>query len=96
MVAFYIDDGLVTIRDLVWLQSSFDILVCLFECIGLFTNAAKTKVMACTTGRIRECYSMRRTHYTNLGWRQPPTESAAGWNVRVVVSACKLDPSRVI
>jgi hypothetical protein len=43
LVAFYIDDGLVASRDPVWLQSSFDILVSLFECIGLYTNAAKTK-----------------------------------------------------
>jgi hypothetical protein len=57
MVAFYIDDRLVSIRDPVWLLSSCNILVSLFERIGLFTNAAKTKVMACTTGRIREGYS---------------------------------------
>jgi hypothetical protein len=57
MVAFYIDNGLVASRDPVWLQSSFDILVGLFECIGLFTNAAKMKVMTCTPGRIREGYS---------------------------------------
>jgi hypothetical protein len=57
MVAFYIDNGLVASRDPVWLQSSFDILVGLFEHIGLFTNAAKTKVMTCTPGRIREGYT---------------------------------------
>jgi hypothetical protein len=57
MVAIYIDNELVASRDPVWLQSSFDILVGLFERIGLFTNAAKTKVMMCTPGRIRECYS---------------------------------------
>jgi hypothetical protein len=57
MVAFYIDDGLVASRDPVWLQSSFDILVSLFEPIRLFTNAAKTKAMMCTSGRIREGYS---------------------------------------
>jgi hypothetical protein len=57
MVAFYIDDGLVTSRDPVWLQSSLDILVSLFERIGLFTNAAKMKVMTCAPGRIREGYS---------------------------------------
>jgi hypothetical protein len=45
LVAFYIDDGLVASRDPVWLQSFFDVLVGLFECIGLFLNALKTKVM---------------------------------------------------
>ena len=57
LVAFYIDNGLVTSRDPVWLQASFDILVGLFECIGLFTNAAKTKVMTCIPRRIREGYT---------------------------------------
>ena len=47
LVAFYIDDRLVASRDPIWLQSSFDVLVGLFERIGLFTNAAKTKVMTC-------------------------------------------------
>ena len=52
LVAFYVDDGLIASRDPVWLQESFDILVGLFERIGLFTNAAKTKVMVCIPGRI--------------------------------------------
>jgi hypothetical protein len=56
LVAFYIDNGLVASRDPIWLQSSLDILVSLFECIGLYTNAAKTKVMMCVPGRMREGY----------------------------------------
>ncbi len=47
LVAFYIDNVLVAIRDPVWLQSSFDILVSLIERIGLYMNDAKTKVMTC-------------------------------------------------
>ena len=50
LVAFYVDDGLIASRDPVWLQESFDILVGLFERIGLFTNAAKTKVIAFLEG----------------------------------------------
>ncbi len=57
LVAFYIDDGLIASRDPVWPQESFDILVGLFDRIGLFTNAAKTKVMVCIPGRIREGYT---------------------------------------
>ncbi len=57
LVAFYIDDGLVASRDPVWLRLSFDILVSLFERIGLYTNATKTKVMTCVPGRIREGYT---------------------------------------
>jgi hypothetical protein len=54
LVAFYVDDGLIASRDPVWLQDSFDILIRLFERIGLFTNAAKTKAMVCIPGQIRE------------------------------------------
>ncbi len=57
LVAFYVDNGLIASRDPVWLQESFDILIGLFERIGLFTNAAKTKVMTCIPGRIREGYT---------------------------------------
>jgi hypothetical protein len=53
VVAFFVDDGLVAVRCLEWLQSSFTILVTLFKCIGLWTNAAKTKVITCLPGRIQ-------------------------------------------
>ena len=54
LVAFYVDDGLIASWDPVWLLESFDVLIGLFEWIGLFTNAAKTKVMVCVLGQIRE------------------------------------------
>ncbi len=57
LVVFYNDDGLIASRDPVWLQESFDILIGLFERIGLFTNASKTKVMVCTPGQIRKAYT---------------------------------------
>ena len=38
--------------DALWLQSSFDVLINLFERIGLRTNAEKTKVMTCLPGKI--------------------------------------------
>jgi hypothetical protein len=57
LVAFYVEDGLIASRDPVWLQELFDILIRLFEWIGLFTNASKTKVMICIPGRIREAYT---------------------------------------
>jgi hypothetical protein len=53
VVAFFVDNGLVAARCPVWLQSSFTILVNLFERIGLFMNAIKTKVMTCLLGKIR-------------------------------------------
>ena len=57
LVVFYVDDRLFASRDPVLLQESFHILVGLFERIGLFTNAAKTKVMVCIPRRIREGYT---------------------------------------
>jgi hypothetical protein len=50
-VAFFVDNGLVLARCPEWPQSLFAILVNLFECIGLRTNVAKTKVMTCLLGR---------------------------------------------
>jgi hypothetical protein len=57
LVVFYLDDGLVASCDPVWLQESFKILIGLFEWIGLFTNAFKTKTMVCTLGRVRKAYT---------------------------------------
>jgi hypothetical protein len=52
IVAFFVDNGLVGSRDPIWLQSALDILVTLFEGIGLWTNPDKTKVMMCVPGNI--------------------------------------------
>jgi hypothetical protein len=57
LVAFYVNDGLIASRDPFWLQESFDILIGLFERIGLFKNASKTKVMICIPRRIHEAYT---------------------------------------
>jgi hypothetical protein len=57
LVAFYVNDELIDSRDPDWLQESFDVLIGLFERIGLFTNATKTKAMVCIPGRIREGYT---------------------------------------
>jgi hypothetical protein len=52
-IAFFVDNGLVAARCPEWLQTSFDILITLFEQIGLRTNAKKTKVMRCLPGKIQ-------------------------------------------
>ena len=54
LVAFYVNDKRIASRDPVRLQESFDILIRLFEQIGLFTNAVKMKAMVCIPGQIRE------------------------------------------
>ena len=51
-IAFFVDDGLVAARCPAWLQSSFNILIKLFERIGLLANSDKTKVVTCVPGRI--------------------------------------------
>ncbi len=52
-IAFFVDDGLVAVRCPEWLQTSFNILITLFERIGLWMNAEKTKVMTCLPGKIQ-------------------------------------------
>ncbi len=52
-IAFFVDDGLVSARCPVWLQSSFDIFTQLFERIGLLANADNKKVMICVPGKIQ-------------------------------------------
>jgi hypothetical protein len=53
MVVFFVDSGLVTARCPEWLQLSFQILITLFECIGLQTYAEETSVMTCLPGKIQ-------------------------------------------
>ncbi len=78
VLAFFVDDGLVAARCPEWLQSSFTILIHLFERIGigLKTNATKTKVMTCLPGKIRvakmeEEYAAQQTGNTTAvkHWR---------------------------
>ncbi len=72
LVAFYINDRLIVSCDPVWLQESFDVLIGLFERIGLFTNTAKTKAMVCIPGQIQEgCTEEEYADYKS------PTETSA-------------------
>ena len=50
---FYADDGLIAARDAKRLQQAFDILIDLFDRVGLATNETKTKVMVFLLGRLR-------------------------------------------
>ncbi len=65
-IAFFVDNRLVAARCPEWLQTSFDILITLFEQIGLRTNAKKMKVMTYLPGKIRvaqteEVYASQQT-----------------------------------
>jgi hypothetical protein len=79
LVAFYIDDGLIASCNPVWLQASFNVLVGLFERIGLFTNATKTKAMVCISGQIQEGYT--KEEYADY---KSQTETAANQKRRRV------------
>jgi hypothetical protein len=67
MVSFYVDDGVLSARDPVWLQSALDVLITLFEQVGLKTNTKKTQVMTCIPGKIRESLSKEVYHDRRLG-----------------------------
>ncbi len=67
MVSFYMDDGVLSARDSVWLQSALDVLITLFEQVGLKTNTKKAQVMTCIPGKIRESLSKEVYHNSRLG-----------------------------
>ncbi len=50
---FYVDDAYLTSWDAGFLQHALDILVDLFERVGLQTNTSKMLTMTCTPGQIR-------------------------------------------
>jgi hypothetical protein len=62
MVSFYVDDGVLSARDPVWLQSALDVLITLFVQVGLKANTKKTQVMTCIPGKIRESLSKEVYH----------------------------------
>ncbi len=66
-MAFFVDDGLVELRDPIWLQSAMKVLVTLFEGSGLRTNHNKTKVMTCVPGNIRVAHTEAAYHAQQLG-----------------------------
>ena len=53
LAIFYADDGYIASRSKQQLQDALEILVDLFERVGLRTNTKKTKGMTCVPGKIR-------------------------------------------
>eukprot|EP00978_Attheya_sp_CCMP212_P016906 scaffold44614_cov73-Attheya_sp.AAC.3 len=51
-VIFYADHGLLLSCNQEWVQESFDILIGIFEHVGLRTNTSKTNAMICMPGHI--------------------------------------------
>jgi hypothetical protein len=73
-IAFFVDNGLVAARCPEWLQSSLDILITLFEQIGLWTNAKKMKVMTCLPGKIRVAQMEEEYASQQMGLRTSTTK----------------------
>jgi len=93
-IVFYVDNELVAVRCLEWLQSSFDILINLFEWIGLRTNAEKTKVMTCLPGKIQVAKTEEEyaSQQTGLG---TSTTKRRRVDCKICVSL-RLNPSKAI
>ena len=75
--AIYVDDTYLASRDAEFLQCVLDLLVSLFERVGLETNVSKTQTMICNPGRIRTQLptdSYRRLRRSRV--------TAAEWNAR--------------
>ena len=71
IVAFFVDDELVRWRDPIWLQRVLNILVTLFESIGLQANSDKTKVMTCVSGKIWVALTDKAYHTQQYGPADP-------------------------
>ena len=50
---FYVNEAYLASRDAEFLQHTLDLLVSIFERVGLETNVSKMQTMICTPGRIR-------------------------------------------
>ncbi len=74
---FYVDDAYLTSWDVGFLQHALDILVDLFERVGLQTNTSKTQTMICTLGQIR-------TQLPAESYRRMQQGTAGEWNARNV------------
>jgi hypothetical protein len=72
---FYADYGMIASWDKAFLQKAFDILINLFEHVGLRTNTTKTKGMTCVSTRIwtkwsHEVYNnVRHSFHTLDQWQ---------------------------
>jgi hypothetical protein len=91
---FYVDDAYFALRDPVFLQTALDIVVELFERVGLEANRLKTQAMVCTPGKIRTQLPTASYHRMRLGFH-----TSDDWEARCVschhcgLPSCKHAPS---
>jgi hypothetical protein len=95
-IAFFVNDGLVAARYPEWLQTSFDILITLFEQISLRTNAKKTKVMTCYCRGRYELPRWKKCMQASRRCSGHQRRSIDALIARSVVPALRLNPSEAI
>ncbi len=76
----HVDDAYLASRDPEFFQRALDVIVGLFSCVGLKTNAQKTQTMICTPGRIR--IQLPEDSYARL---RGGMTLAGEWDSRMVV-----------
>ena len=81
LAIFYVDDAYLASRDPDLLQKAMDIIVDLFERVGLETNKSKTVAMTCTPGKIRT----QLTTASYFRMKNNNNMSAEDWESREVV-----------
>ena len=64
MISFYVDDGVLSARDSMWLRN---VLINLFERVVLKTHTKKTQVMVCIPGKIREPWTKEVFYDSRMG-----------------------------
>ena len=79
LALFYADDAFIASHNHRILQEALDILVKLFERVGLLTNTAKTQTIICIPGKIRT--RLTSGSYTR---QYGGLTRAAEWSARVV------------
>ena len=65
---FYVDNAYFASRTPMFLQTALNIVVELFECVGLKTNRLKTQTMVCTPSRIQTQLPTASYHHMRLGF----------------------------
>ena len=79
LAIFYVDDAYLASRDPDLLQKAMNIIVDLFERVGLETNKLKTQAMTCTPGKIRT--QLTQASYFHM---QDGAISVDEWELRMV------------
>ena len=67
MGVFYVEDGFIVYQEPEWLQGDLNIIIELFQHIGLMVSAAKSKIIMCQPGIIRSGMSEEAMGQQSMG-----------------------------